>query len=113
MKEVSIEKVIRQFIKAVNAFDVKTALVLFATDAVIDDVSVGETFKNTSGVRNYLEKFFIDPNTLTRLESLEIINNTQANAKVDFSGDFGHETGGLNVMINAEGLIIGINAYLD
>jgi len=113
MKDVPIEKVIRQFIKAANAFDVRTALTLFAVDAVIDDVSVGETFKNTSGVRMYIEKFFVGYNTVTKLESLEIISSTEANAKVDFTGNFGHETGGLNVMINAEGLIIGIDAYLD
>lgn len=113
MKDKDIEKIIRQFIKATNAFDVKTALTLFAADAVIDDVSVGSAFKNTAGVRNYLEKFFVGYNTVTKLESLEVLNKMQANAQVDFTGDFGHETGGLKVTINAEGLIIGIDAHLD
>jgi len=113
MKDTDIGKVIRQFIKAANAFDVKTALALFATDAVIDDVSVGSTFKNTAGIRDYLEKFFVAYNTVTKLESLEILNSTQANAQVDFTGDFGHETGALKVTINADGLIIGIDAHLD
>jgi ketosteroid isomerase-like protein len=113
MKDVDIEKVIRQFIKAANAFDVKAALTLFAADAVIEDVSVGETFKNKAGVRNYLEKFFVGYNTVTKLESLKIVNSKEANAQVDFTGDFGHETGGLNVTINADGLIIGVDAYLD
>lgn len=36
MKEVSIETIIQQFINAANEFDVKTALSLFADDAVID-----------------------------------------------------------------------------
>ncbi|WP_018343686.1 nuclear transport factor 2 family protein [Cytophaga aurantiaca] len=113
MKDTDIEKVIRQLIKALNAFDVKTALTLFAADAVIDDISVGETFRNKSGVRHYLEKFFVGYNTVTKLESLEIISSKQANAQVDFTGNFGHETGALNVLINADGLIIGIDAHLD
>ena len=49
MKEKRIETVIEKFIKAANAFDVTSALALFAADAVIDDVSVGEKFKHTAG----------------------------------------------------------------
>jgi ketosteroid isomerase-like protein len=113
MKEVEIENIIQQFINATNEFDVKAALALFADDAVIDDVSVGEKFKNTAGVRKYLEKFFVGYHTVTKLESLKVLNNRQANVQVDFTGDFGHETGSLNVTINTEGLIIAIDADLD
>ena len=113
MKDPNIKTIIQQFIKVTNAFDAKTALTLFAKDAVIDDVSVGQKFKNTAGVRNYLEKFFVGYNTVTKLESLKRISKTQALAQVDFTGDFGHETGGLNFTINTDGLIIGINAHLD
>jgi len=113
MKDQSIEKIIKQFIKASNAFDVDTTLSLFAKNAVIDDVSVGQKFKNTSGVKNYLEKFFVGYNTFTKLESVELIGKKQGIAQVDFTGDFGHETGGLNITINDEGLIIKIEAHLD
>jgi ketosteroid isomerase-like protein len=113
MKEVNIEKIIQQFISATNEFDVKTALALFADDAIINDVSVGEKFKNTAGVRRYLEKFFVGYHTVTKLESLTVLGNRRANAQVDFTGNFGHETGGLKMTINTEGLIISIDAYLD
>jgi len=113
MKEVNIKKIIQQFIKATNAFDVEAALTLFANDAVIDDVSVGEKFKNTAGVRKYIEKFFVGYHTVTKLESLKVLNDNYAMVQVDFTGDFGHETGGLNVTINTNGLIISIDAYLD
>ena len=112
MKEISIEKIIRQFINATNEFDVRAALELFADDAVIDDVSVGKKYKNIAGVRKYLGKFFVGYHTVTRLESL-VLNDRDATAHVDFTGDFGHETGGLNVTINSDGLIIAIDAYLD
>lgn len=112
MKEESIEKIIHKFIKATNAFDVRAALALFALDAIIDDVSVREKFKGTTGIRNYLEKFFVDYHTVTKIESIEVLSNSQANAQVDFTGDFGHEKGGLNVTINEEGLIIEIGAFL-
>jgi len=109
----TIEKIISQFIHATNEFDVKTALTLFADNAVIDDVSVGEKFENTAGVRKYLEQFFVEYKTATKLESLEMHNNKHATAHVDFTGDFGHETGALEVTVNQDGLITVINAYLD
>jgi len=113
MKKVDMNKIMKQFIKATNAFDVDVALKLFADDAVIDDVSVGEKFKNSKGVRTYLEKFFVGYHTVTRLESLEILDDRHAKAQVDFTGNFGHETGVLSVTINTSGLIIAIDAYLD
>jgi ketosteroid isomerase-like protein len=113
MKKESIEQIISQFMEASNAFDVKAALALFASNAIIDDVSVGETFKNTAGVRNYLEKFFVGYHTVTRLESLEVSDSLRAKAQVDFTGDFGHETGALDFTLNADGLIIKIDAWLD
>ena len=113
MKEMDIKKIIKQFIKASNAFDVETALTLFADDAVIDDVSVGEKFKNTKGVRKYLETFFVGYKTVTKLESIEVTDNQNAKTQVDFTGNFGHETGGLNFTLNNEGLIKSVSAYLD
>jgi SnoaL-like domain len=108
-----MEKLIKSLIKATNAFDVKTALALFAPNAVINDVSVGDKFSNTAGVREYLEKFFVGYHTVTKLDSVEVFDDTHAKAHVDFTGDFGHETGGLDVTVNAHGLIATIDAYLD
>ena len=113
MKEINMEKIIRQFINATNAFDVEAALQLFADDAVIDDVSVGEKFKSIQGVRKYIEQFFVGYHTVTKLESLEIFDDRHTKVQVDFTGDFGHETGGLNITLNPDGLIIAIDAYLD
>jgi SnoaL-like domain len=108
-----MEKLIKSLIKATNAFDVKTALALFADKAVINDVSVGEKFSNTAGVQEYLERFFVGYHTVTKLESVKVFDDRHARAQVDFTGDFGHETGGLDVTINADGLIATIDAYLD
>ncbi|MBB6498184.1 nuclear transport factor 2 family protein [Pedobacter cryoconitis] len=108
-----MEKVIQQFIDAINAFDIDAALELFTDDAVIDDESVGESFKNTAGVRKYLDKFFVGYKTVTKLESIEVLDNWHIKAQVDFIGDFGHETGGLNFTFNTNGFINAINAYLD
>ena len=113
MKDPNIKIIIQRFIESTNQFDVKQSITLFAKDAIIDDVSVGEKFKNTAGVKNYLEKYFVGYNTNTKLECLKLISKTQAIAQVDFTGDFGHETGGLKFTINADGLIIAIHAHLD
>jgi hypothetical protein len=108
-----MKSLIQKFIKATNAFDVEAAIALFAHDAVIDDVSVGDTFVNTAGVRKYLENFFVGYHTVTKLVSVEVIDDQRAKAHVDFTGDFGHETGGLDVTVNSDGLIVAVGAYLD
>ena len=113
MKQEPIKTIIQQFIEATNQFDVKTALTLFAKDAVIDDVSVGQKFKNKAGVQKYLDTYFVGYKTQTKLESLKLVDKTKAIAQVDFTGDFGHETGALKFTINTDGLIVLIDAHLD
>jgi ketosteroid isomerase-like protein len=108
-----MEKPIEKLITATNAFDIESAVSLFARDAVVDDVSVGKKFIGALGVREYLEKFFIGYSTMTKLEFLEVADDLHAKAQVDFTGDFGHETGSLDVTINNDGLIVTIYASLD
>lgn len=108
-----MNKLIQQFVAATNAFDVEAALALFASDAVIDDESVGETFVGTAGVRTYLEDYFVRYHTVSKLESVVVSDARHAKAQLDFTGDFGHETGALNITTNADGLIVAIEANLD
>lgn len=108
-----MQDLIDRFIAATNAFDVEAALALFAPDAVIDDVSVGEKFEGTAGVRRYLEQFFVGYHTVSRLESVELIDARHARAHLDFTGDFGHETGFLDMVANADGQLVSVDADLD
>lgn len=108
-----MKTIIRKLIKATNAFDVEVALALFAPDAVIDDVSVGEKFSGTAGVRKYLEQYFVGYHTVSKLVSIEEIDGRHAEAHFDFTGDFGHETGVLKIGLDAEGLIVAVGADLD
>lgn len=104
---------IQDFIQATNAFDVEAALGLFATDAVIDDASVGDAFVGKTRIRDYLEAFFVRYHTVTTLISLKFSGNRQVEAHVGFTGDFGQETGVLMVRIDADGRIDRIDADLD
>ena len=108
-----MEDLITRLIAATNAFDVDTALTLFAADAVIDDVSVGDKFEGTAGVRRYLEQFFVGYHTVTKVLSIEQTTDRRAMVHVDFTGNFGHETGVLDVTIDPEGKIVAIGADLD
>ncbi len=108
-----MNKLIERFIDATNKSDVKATLALFAPDAVIDDVSVGDKFTDTDGVRRYLDQFFVGYHTSTKLLSIEMKGNHRAIARVDFTGDFGHEIGLLDVSINQNGLIQEIAADLE
>ncbi|MEQ5843021.1 nuclear transport factor 2 family protein [Paraburkholderia acidicola] len=108
-----MKKLVETFIQTTNAFDVDGALVLFTSDAVIEDVSVGDAFVGTEGIRLYLEQFFVGYKTASKLLSLEQLDNFNAVARLDFTGNFGHEIGTLKIAINAAGLIERIDADLE
>jgi ketosteroid isomerase-like protein len=112
-KNTHIKRTVQQFIKAANEFNVNKSLAFFAKDAVIEDASVGDKFKNTTGIRRYIETYFLGYKTITKIDSLKIVNANYVEVKVDFTGNFGHETGSLHVTTNKEGLISKIDADLD
>lgn len=104
---------VRDFIQATNAFDVEAALRLFAADAVIEDASVGDSFIGAARIRAYLETYFVRHHTVTTLISPEVSDDRHVEARVDFTGDFGYETGVLKLWVDADGRIERLDADLD
>lgn len=100
-------------IAATNAFDAERALKLFAPDAVIDDPSTGHRFDGHAGIRTYIEQYFIGYHTVTHLLSIERMGIMSARVRVDFTGDFGHEVGLLEISVDTDGLIVRIDANLE
>ncbi|HFX0594340.1 TPA: nuclear transport factor 2 family protein [Pseudomonas aeruginosa] len=100
-------------IAATNAFDVERALALFAPDAVIDDPSTGHRFDGQAGIRDYIERYFVGYHTATRILSVKKSGNNRASVRVDFTGDFGHEVGLLEISADDHGLIERIDANLE
>lgn len=100
-------------IAAINAFDADAALTLFTADAVIDDPSTGHRFDGHAGIRDYIERYFIGYHTATRLLSIKGAGERRVRVRVDFTGDFGHEIGLLDISVNAHGLIMRIDADLE
>lgn len=101
-----------QFIAATNASDVGAALALFTENAVIDDPSTGHRFDGHTGIRTYVERYFIGYRTVTTLLSLHRRDDRHAQVRVDFRGDFGHEIGLLDFTLSAGGQIERIDAEL-
>jgi hypothetical protein len=108
-----MQTLIGKFIRTANAFDIDKTLALFAPDAIIDDVSVGDAFVGAEGVRRYLEQFFVGYNTASELLSIERLDDLHSVIRLDFTGDFGHEIGILKFAINSDGLIERIDADLE
>lgn len=100
-------------IAATNAFDADAAVTLFTPDAVIDDPSTGHRFDGHPGIREYIDRYFAGYHTVTRFLSIENLDEARARVRVDFTGDFGHEIGRLDISINADGLITRIDADLE
>lgn len=101
------------FIAATNAFYVEAALALFTPDAVINDPSTGHRFDAHAGIRDYLERYFLGYRTVTRFLSIKRLDERRARLRVDFTGDFGHEIGLLEISLNDDGLIVRIDADLE
>lgn len=70
-------------------------------------------FEGHVGVRDYVERFFVGYHTVTRLLSVEPLQAGRTRARVDFTGDFGHEIGRLDLTIGPDGLIRRIDADLE
>ncbi len=101
------------FIAATNAYDAEAVVALFTEEAVIDDPSTGHEFAGHAGIRDYVERYFKGYHTVTRLLSIESMSERQARVRVDFTGDFGHEIGRLEITINQNRLITRIDADLE
>lgn len=104
-----LRRVADTLIVAMNDFNVESTLLLFTTDAVIDDPSTGHQFHGHASIRDYIERYFIEYNTVTCFLSSESLGDSCARVRVDFTGDFGHEIGLLEITINANGLIVHID----
>lgn len=100
-------------IATTNAFDVESALRLFTPDAVIDDPSTGHRYVGHAGIREYVEQFFVGYHTVTRFLSIKSLGDNRARVRVDFTGDFGHEIGLLDISVDSNGQIIRIDADLE
>lgn len=107
-----MRKRIESFVESTNTFDIQRTLSLFASDAVIDDVSVGDAFVGVDGIRLYLERFFVGYKTFSKILSIEETGGI-AVVRLDFTGDFGHEVGILKIAVNSHGLIERVDADLE
>lgn len=108
-----LRQVADALIAATNAFDVERALSLFSHDAVIDDPSTGHRFDGPAGIRLYVDQYFIGYHTVTRFLSMKLLGINRAGVRVDFTGDFGHEIGKLEITVDTDGLITRIDADLE
>ncbi|WP_226817043.1 nuclear transport factor 2 family protein [Advenella sp. FME57] len=105
--------VVNKLIAATNAFNIDTALALFSPEAVIHDVSVGKQFTGHAGISDYLKRYFVDYHTQTHLLSAEFKDQGQAQVRVDFTGEFGHEIGLLCFLFDTGWRIVRIDADLE
>ncbi|MET1023984.1 MAG: nuclear transport factor 2 family protein [Pseudoxanthomonas sp.] len=107
------QAMVEAFIAATNALDVDAALALFAPDAVIDDPSTGHRFSAHAGIGDYLTRYFVGYRTVTRLLSMDARDKGRIRVRVDFTGDFGHEIGRLDMAFGPDGRIVRIDADLE
>lgn len=100
-------------IATTNAGDVDAVVALFTPDAVIDDPSTGHRFDGHAGIRDYVERYFKAYHTVTRFLSIDMLPDGRARLRVDFTGDFGHEIGLLDLTVDNDGRITRIDADLE
>jgi ketosteroid isomerase-like protein len=113
MNEPRMRSMAEALIAAFNAGDADAVVALFSPDAVIDDPSTGHRFYGHVGVRDYVEQFFVDYHTVSELLDVSVLPDTRFRVRVDFTGDFGHETGRLDIKVDGAGRITRIDADLE
>ena len=106
-------EIVDAFISATNGYDVEEALRLFTSNAVIDDPSTGKRFDGHPGIREYVERFFVGYQTVTKVLSVKSLDASHVRVRVEFTGDFGHEIGRLDLTFDPSGLIARIDADLE
>jgi ketosteroid isomerase-like protein len=112
-KAQSRDKIGAAFVTAANAGDVDAVLSIFTPDALIDDPSTGGYFLGREGIRKYIEQYFIGYHTVTRMLSQERLGADRIRLRVDFTGDFGHEIGLLDMFVDPAGMVVRIDASLE
>jgi ketosteroid isomerase-like protein len=114
-REKSIPATVQALVHALNAFDIDAALLMFTSEAAIADPSTGGHFEGHGGIRDYIERYFVGYHTMTQILALDIDAGGLARVRVDFTGDFGHEIGRLDLTFegDAGGLIERIDADLE
>lgn len=99
-------------IAATNKGDADAAVALFTPDALIDDPSTGRRFDGHPRIREYVARYFAAYHTVTRLLSIDTLADGRTRLRVDFTGDFGHEVGLLDLTIDGDRRITRIDADL-
>lgn len=107
----TLRKKADELIAAINAFDVDKVLILFTPDAVIDDPSTGHRFDGHPGIRDYVERYFIGYHTVSKILSSQVVRGMRL--RVDFTGDFGHEIGLIELVFDADGRIVRMDVDLE
>lgn len=113
MSEHPLHALVDALISATNEGDADAVVALFTPDAVIEDPSTGSRFDGHVGIRDYVERYFVGYHTEIQLLSIETRADDRARVRVDFTGDFGHEIGLLDLTVDPSGRITRINADLE
>jgi ketosteroid isomerase-like protein len=100
-------------IAATNKRGADAVVALFTPDAVVDDPSTGQRFDRHPGIGDYIERYLVAYHTVTRLVSIDTRADGRTRLRVDFTGDFGHKIGLLDLTVDAGGLITRIDADLE
>ncbi|MEP9368933.1 nuclear transport factor 2 family protein [Xanthobacter sp. VNH20] len=88
-------------IAATNAGDADAVIALLTPDAVIDDPSTVHRFEGQAGIRTYVERSLFGYHTVTRFLAIDGSPDGRAGVRVDFTGDFSHEIGLLDLTVEA------------
>ncbi|MGD8166485.1 nuclear transport factor 2 family protein [Herbiconiux sp. P16] len=103
---------ITEWVDVANAHDLDRYLTFFTDDVVLDDPSVGRSFRGKEGIAEYFTAYFIGFDTRTSLSKIEAQGEV-LHVEVDFTGSFpGGHTGGFFDLTFADSLIAHVRADL-
>ncbi|WP_273706025.1 GyrI-like domain-containing protein [Leuconostoc mesenteroides] len=108
----NLEFTISRFIHFLNLGNTKTFANFFSENAIIEDSSIGKTFESKPQLIDYVDTYFKNYHTKTKIMKAQLIDEHKVTIHAHFSGDFGDEDGIMEISLDSDNLISHMYANL-
>jgi hypothetical protein len=85
--KMDIQRFLQEWLMASNNYDTENYITFYDKEAVLEDVTLGETFSGHNGIIRYFKIHFIGYGTQTAIRSINTIDSSHVKIDAVFDGD--------------------------
>jgi len=82
-----INKFLQEWLTSSNNYDTENYITFYDKEAILEDVTLGETFNGHDGIIRYFKIHFIGYGTQTAIRSINTIDSSHVKIDAVFDGD--------------------------